>query len=115
MPRFTAIPTIPTADISDWQGQVLNRLKENVELLCGIRGETDNASRAITDDRITIKTYDDPTFTRVSATGEGFTISGVNVASLADFGKLINDVQLLANDVAIIRQMVNTIITQLKG
>lgn len=115
MPRFTSIPTIPTADVSEWQGQVLNRLKENVELLCGIRGEADNASRAITGDRITIKTYDDPTFTRVSATGEGFTVSGVNVASLADFGKLINDVQLLANDVAIMRQMLNTVITQLKG
>lgn len=115
MPRFTAIPAIPTADISDWQGQVLNRMKENVELLCGIRGEADGASRAITDDRITIKTYDDPTFTRVSATGEGFTINNVNVASLADFGRLINDVQLLANDVAIMREMLNTIITQLKG
>jgi len=115
MPRFTAIPTIPTADISDWQGQVLNRIKENVELLCGIRGESDNASRAITGDRITIKTYDDPTFTRVSATGEGYTINSVNVAALSDVGKLINDVQLLANDVAIMRQMLNTLITQLKG
>ncbi len=115
MPRFTAIPSIPTANVADWQGQIIGAIKENVELLAGIRGEADLASRAITGDRVKVKTFDAPTFARVTATGAGYTVSGVNVASLSDYAKLITDVQTLANDVAIIRQLLNTLISQVKG
>ena len=115
MARFTAIPSIPTNNLPEWQGQVLNAIKENVELLAGLRGEVDLASRAITGDRVKVKYIENPSFARVTATGEGYTVSGVNVAALADYAKLISDVQLLANDVAILRGAVNTLISQLKG
>jgi hypothetical protein len=53
--------------------------------------------------------------TRVTATGAGFTISGVNVPSADDYIKLVSDVQQLANDVANLRATVNTLVNQLKG
>jgi hypothetical protein len=115
MPRFTAIPSIPTANVVEWQGQIMSSLKENVELLAGIRGEADLASRAITGDRVKVKIFDAPTFARVTATGAGYNVSGVDVAALSDHAKLITDVQTLANDVAIIRQLLNALISQVKG
>jgi len=115
MSRFTAIPAVPSTNVTEWQGQILNTMKENVELLAGIRGEADQASKAITKGQLSIKSAPTATFSRVSATGKGYTISGQNVADLDDFGKLINDVQLLANDVAALRNTVNALIAQLKG
>ena len=115
MARFTAIPSIPTGNVTEWQSQVMNALKENVELLAGIRGEADRASQAIVKGGLRVSTVANPTFSRVSASPTGYTVSGVNVASVDEFAKLINDVQLLANDVANLRNTVNTLISQLKG
>jgi hypothetical protein len=86
-----------------------------VELLAGIRGEADGASKAVTKSQVRVNQASSPTFSRVSATGKGYTISGQNVPDLDDYGKLINDVQLLANDVATLRNTVNALIAQLKG
>jgi hypothetical protein len=115
MARFTAIPSIPSGTVTDWQSQLLNALKEDVELLCNLRGEADSQSVAVTKGNIGVKSAPTPTFTRVSATGNGYTISGQRVPDLDDYGKLVNDVQLLANDVANLRATVNTLISQLKG
>ena len=115
MARFTAIPSIPSGTVTDWQSQLLNALKEDVELLCNIRGEADSQSAAVTKGNIGVKSTPAATFTRVSATGNGYTISGQNVADLDDYAKLILNVQELANDVAYLRSVVNTMIVQLKG
>lgn len=115
MARFTAIPSIPSGTVTDWQSQLLNALKEDVELLCNLRGEADSQSVAVTKGNIGVKSAPTPTFNRVSATGNGYTISGQRVPDLDDYGKLLNDVQLLANDVANLRATVNTLISQLKG
>lgn len=115
MSRFTAVPSVPTGNMTEWQGQILRALKENVELLSGIRGEADLQSKAVTVGQVRVNSTAAPTFSRVSATGKGYNISGQNVADLDDFGKLINDVQLLANDVATLRNTVNALIAQLKG
>jgi len=115
MARFAAIPAIPTSNVTEWQSQVMNALKENVELLCGTRGEADGKSRAVTTGAVTTQTITDVKFTRVSATGKGYTISGQNVADLDDFAKLILDVSLLAQDVATLRSTLNSLLTQLKG
>jgi hypothetical protein len=115
MARFTAIPSVPTGNVTEWQGQIFRALKEDVELLAGIRGEADLASKAVTRSQLRVNQTAQPTFSRVSATGKGYTISGQNVPDLDDYGKLINDVQLLANDVATLRNVVNTLIAQLKG
>ena len=115
MARFTAIPSVPTGNVTEWHGQIFRALKEDVELLAGIRGEADLASKAVTRGQLRVNQTAQPTFSRVSATGKGYTISGQNVPDLDDYGKLINDVQLLANDVATLRNVVNTLIAQLKG
>jgi hypothetical protein len=90
-------------------------MKENVELLCGIRGEGDLASRAVVRSDITVNEARELNMKRVTAEGKGYTISGQNVPDLDDYGKLLNDVQLLANDVATLRNIVNALIAQLKG
>ncbi len=94
MARFTAIPSVPTGNVTEWQGQIFRALKEDVELLAGIRGEADLASKAVTRGQLRVNQTAQPTFSRVSATGKGYTISGQNVPDLDDYGKLINDVQL---------------------
>lgn len=115
MARFTAVPSVPTGNVTEWQGQILRSLKENVELLAGIRGEADLQSKALTRGQLRVNSAPNPTFSRVTATGKGYTISGQNVPDLDDYGKLINDVQLLANDVVALRNTVNSLIAQLKG
>jgi hypothetical protein len=115
MARFTAIPNVPQADVPYWQTQTLNAMKQNIELLTGIGGELDGASKAITKGNVTVSNTPTQTMTQVTARGTGFTISGQSVASLEDYGKLISNVQSLANDVATLRSYVNALITQLRG
>ena len=98
MARFTAIPAVPQGGITDWQSVLITSVKENVELLTGLRGEADLASKAVTRGQITLLEQPDQNMRQVSAKGTGFTISGQEVAGLDDVGLLITDVQTLAND-----------------
>ena len=47
MASFVPIPPVPYSGASDWQVRTLGALKQNVELLCAIRGEQDLASAAV--------------------------------------------------------------------
>ena len=113
-PRFTAIPAIPQTGLTDWQFNTLNSMKENLELLTGARGSS-NATRAIVAGQVGVQPAPAQTMTQVTATGAGYTIGGVTVPSLDDYAKLVQNVQLLANDVAVLRNTVNVLISQLKG
>lgn len=113
-PRFTAIPNIPQSGLTDWQANTLNAMKENLELLIGARGDG-NSARAVIGGQVTVANPPAQTMRQVTAQGAGFTISGVTVPSLEDYGKLVTDVQQLANDVANLRATVNVLINQLKG
>lgn len=113
-PRFTSIPSIPQQGLTDWQFNTLTAMKENIELLTGARG-ADNSVRAVIGGQVTVANPPNQTMTRVTATGAGFTIGGVNVPSLDDYSKLVSDVQQLANDVANLQATVNALINQLKG
>mgnify|MGYP005990714393 FL=1 len=115
MARFTAIPAVPQGGITDWQSVLISSVKENVELLTGLRGEADLASRAITKGQITLQEMPAQNMRQVSAKGTGFTISSQQVAGLDDVGLLITDVQTLANDLAYTRNVLNALIRQLKG
>ena len=112
-PRFSAIPNIPQQGLTDWQFVTLNAMKENLELLTGARGSI--AGTAITKGNITVVDAPTQTMQRVTAEGTGYTISGVTVPSLDDYGKLVTNVQQLSNDVAALRTTLNTLINQLKG
>ena len=37
--RYSGIPAVPTTGVDEWQVRMLSAIKENVELLAGIRGE----------------------------------------------------------------------------
>jgi len=113
--RYTAIPAVPLVGVDEWQSQLLNALKENVELLTGTRGEPDLASAAINVARLSVAVPPVQAMQRVTATGSGVTISGANVPVFEDYTKLIVDVQQLANDVANLRATVEVLITQLRG
>lgn len=47
MASFVPIPPVPYSGASDWQVRTIGALKQNVELLCAIRGERDLASAAV--------------------------------------------------------------------
>lgn len=111
-PRFTAIPNIPQQGLSDWQFGTLNAMKENIELLTGARG---SSAAALTRSSVTVTSAPTQTMQRVTAEGTGYTISNVTVPALEDYGRLILNVQQLANDVAALRNTVNALINQLKG
>lgn len=114
-PRFSAIPSIPQQGLTDWQFVTLNAMKENIELLTGARGTNATSATAITRGTVTVVDAPAQTMQRVTAEGVGYTISGVTVPSLDDYVKLVTNVQQLANDVAALRNTVNTLINQLKG
>lgn len=114
--RFNSIPAVPQAGLSPLEFATISALKENVELLIGARGgESGNANRAVIKGQVSVNVAPTQQMVKVSADGNGFTISDVSVASLADHIKLINDVQRLANDVSNIRTTLNTLIAQLKA
>ena len=115
MARFTAIPGVPQTNITDEQSLLISTIKQNVELLAGIRGEEDSQIKAVTKGDIDVNPQDLQNMRQVSAKGEGFTISGQNVVSLEDYDKLRQDVQTLADDLAFTRAVLNALITQLKG
>jgi len=113
--RYSSIPAIPTGGIANWQGAVLGALKENVELLTNQRNEADRVSVALTRGDVTVLPADSLGLQGVTARGNGFTISGREVAALEDQVKLIEDVQQLIADVAYLRNVLNTLINQLRG
>ena len=46
--RFTSVPAVPQGGFTDYQTVLISTVKENVELLTGLRGEIDAASKAVT-------------------------------------------------------------------
>jgi hypothetical protein len=115
MSRFTGIPSLPQVGVEDWQYRFLNAVKQNVELLIGVRGEQDLSSRALLKSSVRIVSAPEPSIRGLSAVGSGVSISGVQVPSLADYQALVRDVQLLTNDVAQLRAALNTLISQLRS
>lgn len=125
MARFTAIPDVPTQVAAEWESQMLDAIKQNVELLAGLRGEADQSSRAVTRGMIRIRETPRAIFSRVDALtvrGEGVTISGASVPTFADYTRLVTDVgnlalnmQRLAVDMENLRDSVNLLIRQMRG
>ena len=117
--RFTSVPAVPQGGFTDYQTVLIGAVKENVELLTGLRGEVDTASKAVTQGQITVNEMGQQRMQQVSAIGAGstITISGTSydLANLGDVSKLIIDVQTLAGDVAEMRATLNFLLRQLKG
>jgi len=113
--RFVSTPEVPTQGLIDWQAVLFSAIKENVDLLTGTRGEADLASRAVVRGDVTVANLGTARLTQLSAKGEGYTISGQDLPSLADHGKLMNDVVALADDMIETREALNTLINNMKG
>jgi hypothetical protein len=110
---YAALPAVPQVGVPEWQFQFLNNVKQNVEILTGQRGNT--GYQALIAGQVGVQPIGDLSIRQVTATGAGFTISGVNVASAEDYAKLIVDVQTLIGDVAYIKDVLNALINQLKS
>jgi len=117
--RFTSVPAVPQGGFTDYQTVLIGAVKENVELLTGLRGEVDTASKAITQGQVTVNQMGQQKMQQVTAKGDGstITISGTayDLANLSDVRKLIVDVQTLAGDVAEMRATLNFLIKQMRG
>ena len=117
--RFTSVPAVPQGGFTDYQTVLIGAVKENIELLTGLRGEADVVSKAITQGQVTVNQMGQQKMQQVTAKGDGstITISGTayDLANLSDVRKLIVDVQTLAGDVAEMRATLNFLIRQMKG
>jgi len=112
MPTFASIRDVPQIGLSEWEYALLAALKENAETMIGTRQA---GVRAIMSDQITVVVQDNQQMKQVTARGTGFNIAGNDVAGLADHVLLIQDVQGVANDVARLQNVVNTLLQQMKG
>jgi hypothetical protein len=111
--KFSAIPSAPQAGVDPWQFAAISALKENVEIMVGARG--DQPGRALFKGQIGVVAAPNQNMRQVTARGAGYTISDVTVPSIDDYVTLLGNVQTLANDVAAIRETLNTLINQLKA
>ena len=115
MPQFQGIPALPMEKMPQWQYDLLLALKEDLEILMGLRGP----GRAVTNDTIGVVPEARQSMTQLSARGDFFSIdtgSGIiTVPQLADYVKLLNDVQQLASDVRKIEQAFNALLTNLNA
>ena len=114
--RFVSVPAVPTnTDLNQQLTVLIENIKENVELLTGLRDEADRISKSVTQGQVTVLSLPTQNMQQLSAKGVGFTISGQDVVSLEDYGKLLLDVQVLANDLKSTRASLNALILQIKG
>lgn len=126
MARFTAIPAPPVFGSQEWEVRTLNAMKQNVDLLTGLRNEEDLASKALL-----TSTYDLP-FTgdrRLdSVQSINYDLGGAN-DYVSDFsgggdsrslvqsinnGVLASDLDILRQDIAALRNTVNTLLSVLR-
>jgi hypothetical protein len=120
MPQFQGIPAIPPQQIQQWQYDVLSAMKENLEILMGVRGTNGSrgTGRAITNDTVGVDAADRQTMKQLSARGDFFTLTttggDIQFPQLQDYVKLLNDVQQLAIDVANIQNALNALLQNMK-
>jgi hypothetical protein len=110
MPQFQSIRDVPQSGIQQWQMDMLNQVKENLEVLMGVRQA---GVRSITTDLVTVVQAENITMKRSSAQPTGYNISGNLVADFNQFVQLIKDVNELANNVLTLQLQVNTLVRDL--
>lgn len=112
MPSFQSIRDVPQSGVQQWEADILNQMKINIELLTGLSGAQ---GRAVTNDIVATAVADNVTMKRVTAQPTGYNISGNLVADFNQFVALINNVQELANNVVSLQAQVNDLIGRLKS
>lgn len=74
VPQFAAIPNVPQQGLTDWQFQTLNAMKENIELLTGVRSRSDTSLAALTKGTVTVSNAPTQVMQQISADGSGFSV-----------------------------------------
>lgn len=111
---FTAIPAIPQSGISEFEYRILKAVKQNLDELTGQSREV--RYRSILTGNITVVKVGELQANRLTVTGRSYNIANVGtVPAQEDFVRLAEDVARLMSDVARIRNILDTLITQLKG
>lgn len=109
---FSAMPPVPMTGLDSFIAGFMLSTKQNVELLTGQYG--DPRFRSVLRGSVTVMPVT-ATLLQITAKGNGVNISGSDVPTLADYRELLKSVQYLANDVEIMRQMLNALVTQLRS
>jgi len=113
--KFTAMPEVPHGGLGPMEYELLNSLKQNVELLTGMRGQAGTFNRAITSGQVTVEPAKLQGGQQITATGAGVSIEGAAVPTLEDYAQLMTDVQTVMNDLSALRATLNTLIQQLRS
>lgn len=103
--QFPSIRDVPQSGVPQWQAEMLNQIKEAVELMSGARG---SSTRAVMNANLPIQQYDYVTMKRVTAVAPG-------AYSQQEFLNLMNNVQELAGNVVSLQAQVNELIKQLRS
>lgn len=113
MPSYQALPEVVASGEPTWRYTLLNGLKENVEILMGVR---QSAVHAITNDLVVTIPDNFQQQIRLSAQGTGFVLgTGERVAGLDDYVKLCQDVQVIIADITRIQTALNALLNQLRS
>jgi len=111
--NFAPIPHVPQEGMGPLQYQLLNALKENIELLTGTRGASP-ANKALLQGQVTLELIDELTAKQITAKGSGVSIDGSAVPTLDDYSRVLSDLQAVMNDLATLRNTLNALIQQLR-
>jgi hypothetical protein len=111
---FSAMPPVPMVGLDSFIAGFMLATKQNVELITGQYG--DARLRAVFKGEVTVLPVT-ATLQQLTAKGAGWDIAGGTgtVPTLDDYGELLKSVQLLVNDVEVIRQTLNALINQLRA
>lgn len=136
MPKFTAIPAVPTSGLPQWKVSLYNALKQNVELLIDQRGEADKASKALISENFqplpvsgSVLAGLTPPLTSVSNLAKATvmfcgTTTNVDVVGDANLSALVtsvsyrvssSDVRALMLDVQILRERIYDLVSKLRS
>lgn len=110
---FSAMPPVPMVGLDSFIAAFMLSTKQNVELLTGQYGDV--RFRSVLKGQITVQPASG-SLLQLTAKGTGLDVAGAGFApALADYQEALKSVQLLANDVEVIRQTLNALINQLRA
>lgn len=111
---FSAMPPVPMVGLDSFIAAFMLSTKQNVELLTRQYGDARFSS--VLRGQVTVLPVT-AQLQQLTAKGDGLDISGGTgtVPTLTDYQELLKSVQLLVNDVEVMRQTLNALITQLKA
>lgn len=108
------MPALPQSGVTGEQLVLLAAVKQNIEQLIGISGTP--AYRAALRGDVRVDPIGALSVSQTGVTGQAYVISGAGAVPTAeDFVRLANATQQVINDMARLRDTLDTLITQLKG